>query len=62
MGEMWTDLHFVMFSQAALCRRDGGHKILGSRLFQEILQLFNVFFSPGLQEQCCPLTSFLLYL
>lgn len=58
-GDMWTDLHFVMFSQAALCRRDYGHKILGSRLFQEFLQLFNVFFSPGLQEQR---SSFLLYL
>lgn len=40
MGEAWTDLHSVMFTQAALCRRDCGHKLLGSRLFSQISASF----------------------
>ena len=46
VGETWPDLHFVMFTQAALWRRDCGHKILGSRLFSRISDSFLMSFFP----------------
>ena len=46
VGETWPDLNFVMFTQAALWRRDCGHKILGSRLFSRIYDSFLMSFSP----------------